>query len=105
MRAYFTFTRDSSIWWLAMAAALFAYLSTKPEPTVWNYQDWVQFFSATVAAIAGKLMHSGLPSSTEVRARDAVVAEQAVVEKQEEAANAAIVAEQRKEDADAADDH
>jgi hypothetical protein len=67
-----TFTRDSVLWWLAIAGSLITYLlSTSAPPTQWSYWQWLNFAAAVVATIAGKLAVSPLPSKREVRAEEA----------------------------------
>lgn len=53
--------RDSLVWTLAIFGALITYLiSVDVPPTEWNYKQWLQFASAAVATISGKLATSPL---------------------------------------------
>lgn len=56
-------TRDSIIWWLAIAGAVLTYLAAAPPPTQWTYAEWVQALAFVVATISGKLATSPLPSA------------------------------------------
>ena len=53
-------SRDSMVWWIGIAGALLAYLSSAPAPTDWDYPQVIQFLSAVVATISGKLATSPL---------------------------------------------
>ena len=54
-------TRDSFVWWLALAGAVLTYLvSAERPPTEWRYLDWLQALSFVVAWLAGKLSGSML---------------------------------------------
>lgn len=54
-------TRDSVVWWLAIAGAVLTYLAAAPVPSTWSYFDWIQALAFAVATIAGKLATSPLP--------------------------------------------
>lgn len=58
-------TRDSVIWWLAILAAIAAYLGSAPPPTDWTYPQWVQAISFVIATLSGKFATSPLPHSEE----------------------------------------
>lgn len=58
-------TRDSAVWWLAIAGAILTYLAAAPPPTVWTYGEWVQALAFLVATASGKLATSPLPSRRE----------------------------------------
>jgi hypothetical protein len=55
-------TRDSIIWWLAIAGAVLTYLAAAPSPADWTYADWVKALAFVVATLSGKLATSPLPS-------------------------------------------
>jgi len=40
--------------WLAIICGSLTYLSTKPMPTAWVYNDWMQFAAVVVAIVAAK---------------------------------------------------
>lgn len=56
-------TRDSWVWWLAIAASVLTYLAAAEPPTVWGYTDWIKALSFAVATISGKLATSPLPGA------------------------------------------
>lgn len=63
------FTRDSLLLWLALVAAVGAYLlSVGDPPTVWTYQQWLQFVTAMIAVGVAKLQNSPLLSTAEKKA-------------------------------------
>lgn len=54
-------TRDSRIWWLGVAAAVFAYLGADGRPpTEWSYPDWIKAGIAATGWLIGKLQTSPL---------------------------------------------
>lgn len=65
------FTRDSLLLWLALLAAVGAYLLSVGEPpTVWTYQQWLQFVTAMIAVGVAKLQTSPLSSTAEKKANE-----------------------------------
>jgi peptidoglycan/LPS O-acetylase OafA/YrhL len=60
-------TRDGALLWCVALAALVAYLvSVGTPPTHWTYAQWLQFASAIMVWVVGKLQTSPLPSKEEV---------------------------------------
>jgi hypothetical protein len=53
-------TRDSSVLYLAAAAAALTYLINADPPTTWGYNEWLQAASFAVAYALGKLQTSPL---------------------------------------------
>lgn len=54
-------TRDSMVWWLALAAAVVGYLITAEKPpTAWSYAQWLQAAAFVLAWLAGRLSNSPL---------------------------------------------
>lgn len=54
-------TRDSVVWWLALAAVVVGYLmSAQRAPIEWSYNDWLQFAAAVLGWVIGKLQSSPL---------------------------------------------
>lgn len=53
-------SRDSIIWWLAIAGAVITYLLSAEPPTQWDYKEWLQAISFVVATVSGKLATSPL---------------------------------------------
>ena len=54
-------TRDSAVWWVALAVAVLGYLSNvQTSPLQWTYLEWVQAASFVLAWVAGKLATSPL---------------------------------------------
>jgi len=60
------FSRDSIVWWLAIAGAALTYLATAPNPVQWDYAEWIKFTSFAVATLSAKLATSPLPGDGEV---------------------------------------
>ena len=57
-------TRDSLVWFVALGAALVAYLlAAEQPPTEWSYREWLQAAAAVFAALSTKLQASPLPLS------------------------------------------
>jgi hypothetical protein len=57
-------TRDSLVWFIALGAALVAYLlAAEKPPTEWSYREWLQATAAVFAALSTKLQASPLPLS------------------------------------------
>lgn len=59
-----TLTRDSLLWFVALGAAIIAYLvSAKTPPTQWSYNEWLQAAAAAFGILTAKLQASPLPLS------------------------------------------
>lgn len=65
------FSRDSAIWWLAIAGAVVGYLlSVKTPPTQWDYMQWLNAAFFAVSTIAAKLATSPLAGAKDAQKVD-----------------------------------
>ena len=67
-----TISRDSTLWWLALAGAVLAYVKLNGNPAHWNFDQAVDAGIAAVAWLLGKLQSSPLDSHAEVKMQQAI---------------------------------
>lgn len=67
-----TITRDTWLFYLALAGTLLAYLATSDNtPDQWTFKQWVQFALVGVTWLIGKMQHSPLPGSKDPEVKKA----------------------------------
>lgn len=57
--------RDSLLWWIVIAGAVFTYMASMPSPMEWTWNQWMASGAAMAGIIAGKLSTSPLKGAGE----------------------------------------